>query len=223
MKHVKEAIENGTLPMGRVDEAVKRILLTKRRAGAATPPQPTSEPGAEVTVPNGVVVVLDDSHILPLRAVGARYLVVSPQVEWDTPQGTHIYNGATFGAAVRKVVKDATEVRFNVVPTALQRSKAIQEAGQADILIIGTILPKFYTAQRQLVDELLSLGKPTIIVQLGDASELEAFANAPVLVGANGYSPPAMAAAARVLFGGEKPGGRLTAPIGRLFPAGHAD
>lgn len=222
MQQVKSALDSGTLAMGRVDEAVRRILLTKRRARAANPPAAPEEAPPSEPVPNGVVVVRDEPHMLPLRAVGARYLVVSPEADWKTPQGEEVLVGTTLGAAVRGVVKDAVEVRFNLTPTAPQRANAIREAGQADILIVGTLLPKFYTAQRQLVDELLSLGKPTVIVQLGDASELEAFANSHVLLCANGYSPPALEAAARVLFGEERAGGRLTAPIGRLFPAGHA-
>lgn len=219
---IANAVESGTLPMGRLDEAVRRVLLTKRRAGAATPPPRTREPGDLSDVPNGVVIVRDDTRMLPLRAVGARYLVVSPEAAWTTPDGTQVFNGATLGSAVRRLVPDAVDHRFSLTPSPAQRAQAIREAGQADILIIALLLPKAYTAQRQLVDELLTLGKPTVIVGLGEATGLEPYGKAPVLVAANGYSPPALDAVAKVLFGEEPAGGKLPAPIGRLFPAGHS-
>ena len=76
--------------------------------------------------------------------------------------------------------------------------------------------------QCDLINKLLALGKPTVIVGLGDPSDMAFFPEVGTFVAANSPSPVSMEAAVQIVFGDAKPGGRLPMPIGALYPIGHA-
>jgi beta-N-acetylhexosaminidase len=165
------------------------------------------------------VVVRDAARLLPLDAAKGRVLVVAPGVEVGEPP---LFIGHTLGNAIRALAAPTDEVRIELEPSPAQSEAALRKAAGADVIVFGALLPNVFTTQAELVRKLVETGKPLILVGLGDPGSILPLADLPTLVVAHGFSPPALDAAAAVLYGKQPPGGRLTAPIGRLFPAGHA-
>jgi hypothetical protein len=206
-----EALATGAVSTAQLDEAVLRIRSFPRPRAAIS--------HGKAPEGNGVVVVRDAARLLPLDAAKGRVLVVAPGVEVGEPP---LFIGHTLGNAIRALAAPTDEVRIELEPSPAQSEAALRKAAGADVIVFGALLPNVFTTQAELVRKLVETGKPLILVGLGDPGSILPLADLPTLVVAHGFSPPALDAAAAVLYGKQPPGGRLTAPIGRLFPAGHA-
>ena len=238
MEAVRDAVISGRIPMTRIDESAHRILRAKAKYGLFDNPyadlehfdenfgQPAMVEANKKAARNGVVIVRDRGHLLPLPKNDDRnYLVVSPTptiaragkpAGWDAPLG------ATLGEYVRAVIPDARVEEVNTVLTYDDQERILNAAAKADVIIGHALLARFSPMQFDLIAKLLSLGKPTVIVGLGDPSDMEFFPEVGAFVAANGPSPVSMEAAVQVLFGDAKPGGHLPMPIGALYPIGYA-
>ncbi|MCP4645984.1 MAG: glycoside hydrolase family 3 protein [bacterium] len=238
MESVREAVRDGRIPMARIDESVRRILRAKAKYGLFENPYADLEnfdsnfgqakhvEANKQAARNGVVVVRDRGHLLPLsKEAGKRYLVVSPTpmiaragkpAGWDAPVSP------TLGDFFSAVAPDAEIVTVNTVPTYEDHERVLQAARDADIIVGYSLLARFSSMQFGLINKLLALGKPTVIVGLGDPSDMAFFPEVDTFVSANSPSPVSAEAAVQVLFGDAVPGGRLPMPIGDLYPIGYA-
>lgn len=238
MTAVCKAVNDGRIPMARIDESVRRILRAKAKYGLFENPYADIEnfdknfgqaervEANKKAARNGVVVVRDRGHLLPLpKEEGKRYLVVSPTpviARAGKPPGWDAPLGATLGEFVAPVVPDAEIVEVNTVPTYEDHERILRAASDADIIIGYALLARFSPMQCDLISKLLALGKPTVIVGLGDPSDMAFFPEVGTFVAANSPAPVSAEAAVQVLFGDAKPGGRLPMPIGNLYPIGYA-
>ncbi len=238
MEAVQEAVESGRIPVARIDESVRRILRAKAKYGLFENPYADVEnfdsnfgqakhvEANRKAARNGVVVVRDRGHLLPLpKDDGKRYLVVSPTPViaragkppgWDAPLGT------TLGTFVAAVIPDARIEEVNTVPTYEDQERILEAASDVDIIIGYSLLARFSPMQCDLISKLLSFGKPTVIIGLGDPSDMAFFPEVGAFVSANSPSPVSVEAAVQVVFGDAEPGGRLPMPIGALYPIGYA-
>ena len=238
MQAVRDAVESGQISMDRIDQSVRRILRVKAKYGLFDNPyadlenfdanlgKPEHIEANKRAARNGVVVVRDRSRLLPLaKDGGENVLLVSPTpviaragkpAGWDAPLG------ATLGQFVRNVLPDTKVEEVNTIPTYEDQDRILKAASDADIIIGYSLLSRFSPMQFDLIAKLLSLGKPTVIIGLGDPSDMAFFPEVSTFVAANGPSPVSMEAAVDVIFGDAQPGGRLPMPIGTLYPIGHA-
>ncbi len=210
---ISRAVSAGTLPIAMLDAAVLRVLM-------AAEDKESSETGEDFhpVLHTGVVIVRDSVDALPLKP--GPVLVINPGAEMvDDTQCYFV--GATLGSELRDAGAEIAEVRMALRPTAFQREAALRAAQEASQIVVAVLAPQHYPEQRQLVEALLALGKPMTIVSLGNPDGLEPFADAQVLVAANGYSPIVLRATAKALLGELSATATLPAPIGRRFPAGH--
>ncbi len=238
MEAVQDAVESGRIPMARIDQSARRILRAKAKYGLFEDPytdlenfdkefgKPEHVEANKKAALNGVVVVRDRAGLLPLpKDSGKKFLVVSPTpviARAGKPPGWDAPLGATLGEYVTAVIPDAAVEEVNTVPTFEEQDRILEAAVNADIIIGYALLARFSPTQFDLIAKLLSLGKPTVIVGLGDPSDMAFFPEVGTFVAANGPSPVSMEAAVRVLFGDAEAGGRLPMPIGTLYPIGHA-
>jgi len=238
MEAVRSAVERGRIPMARIDESVRRILCAKAKYGLYADPyadienfesnfgQPAHVEANRRAARNGVVIVRDRGHLLPLpKAAGKRYLVVSPTpviARAGKPPGWDAPLGATLGEFVAAVIPEAKIEEVNTLPTYEDQERILRAARGADIIIGYALLARFSPMQFDLISKLLSLGKPTVIIGLGDPSDMAFFPEVGTFVAANSPAPVSMEAAVHVVFGDAEPGGRLPMPIGALYPIGHA-
>jgi len=237
MEAVRAAVKDGTIPMARIDESARRILRAKAKYGLFENPYADIEnfdrnfgqaariEANKKAALNGVVIVRDRDQLLPLPKEGKRYLVVSPTpviARAGKPEGWDAPLGATLGDFMTTVIPDAVIEQVNTVLTYEDQERILGAAGEADIIVGYSLLARFSPMQCDLISKLLSLGKPTVIVGLGDPSDMEFFPEVGTFVSANGPSPVSAEAAVRVIFGDAKPGGKLPMPIGALYPIGYA-
>lgn len=135
---------------------------------------------------------------------------------WDVPLGE------TLGHFVQQRLPGATVMEVDTVPTFEQQATIVARAKESDVIIAYSFLARFSSMQFGLINRLLALGKPTVVVGLGDPSDMEFFPEVRTFVSANSPAPVSVEAAVKVIFGEAKPGGKLPVPIGNLYPVGHA-
>ena len=238
MEAVRGAVESGRIPMARIDESVRRILRAKAKYGLFENPsadldnfdknfgQPALAEANKKAARNAVVLVRDREGLLPLPKDGdKRYLVVSPTpviARAGKPPGWDAPLGATLGEFVAQVIPEARIEEVNTLPTYEDQERILGAAKDADIIIGYSLLARFSPMQFDLISKLLSLGKPTVIIGLGDPSDMEFFSEVGTFVSANSPAPISMEAAVQVVFGDAEPGGKLPMPIGALYPIGYA-
>ena len=236
MEAVRSAVEEGRIPQARIDESVRRILRAKAKYGLFENPYADLEnfdrnfgradlvEANKKAARNAVVVVRDRDHLLPLsKDSGKHLLVVGPIptiARAGKPEGWDVPLGATLGEFVTALVPDAETMEVDTVPSEEDHDRILTRAKDADIIIAYAMLARFSSMQFGLINKLLALGKPTVIIGIGDPSDMIFFPEVGTFVAANGPSPVSMEAAVQVVFGDAKPGGRLPMPIGALYPIG---
>ena len=134
VKLFKEAVEEGSIPMSRIDDAVRRILLVKKRYGLFERPftDRTLLPHvgsdkhraiATEAVEKSMVILKNQNAILPLKKEGQRIVVAGKGADnigmqcggWTISwQGGHgaITTGTTILEAIRSTVEDANNVLY---------------------------------------------------------------------------------------------------------------
>lgn len=129
LQALETVVADGRVPMARVDDAVRRILAVKVRAGAFERPRPAERPGAlapqfgtpehraiaREAVQKSLVLLKHESEVLPIRP-GARVLVAGRNaddrghqcggftVEW---QGTHGNDRIVGGTSIWEGIRAA--------------------------------------------------------------------------------------------------------------------
>ncbi len=235
---VKAAVQNGKIPESQINESVRRILRTKAKYNLFTSAKPDPAGVYELMARpenveankraalNGIVIVRDDAKLLPLPASGKKICVICPPSVITRAgkggAGESMPIGYTLGRYIRAIAPDAVEVRIDTVPTDAEIRYAKRKAEPADILVVASLLAMQSPAQSRFINDILAMGKPTVIVGLGDPSDLTQFMDAKTFVAANSPVPISCEAAANVLFGKAKPGGTLPMPIAGVYPVGYA-
>ncbi len=237
MEAVRSAVEDGRIPMARIDESVRRILRAKAKYGLFENPYADIEnfdqnfgqakhiAANKKAARNGIVIVRDRGKLLPLPKEGKRYFVVSPTrviARAGKPPGWDAPLGATLGDYITALVPDAQIEEVNTLPTYEDFERILQAAKEADIIIAYALLARFSPMQCDLISKLLSFGKPTVVVGLGDPSDMAFFPEVGTFVAANSPAPVSAEAAVEVIFGDAQPGGSLPMPVGNIYPIGYA-
>ena len=145
---LKGLVGEGTVPVARIDDAVRRILRIKFQMGlfAGTPTDPalTAAVGspahrdvARECVRESLVLLKNDRHLLPLSkhlkhlvVVGAGADDIGMQcggwtVDWQGRRGLVTHGGTTLLAAIRQSVSPETEVTFSPAGGDLKNADAI--------------------------------------------------------------------------------------------------
>lgn len=235
MDGILAAVEQGRISEQRIDESVRRILTAKakyRLFSAAEPDAAAVRKGLvkpewleanRRAAADGIVLVRDDAHLLPLPKQGKKICVICAPSAIVRPGkgGEALPLGHTLGHFIRAAVPDITEVRVDTIPSEAVANYAVSKAEQADIIVCTSLLAMQSPKQVAFIKRILGLGKPVVIVGLGDPSDFSLFTEAPVFLAANSPAPICLEAAAKVLFGEEKPKGRLPMPIDGLYAAGY--
>jgi beta-N-acetylhexosaminidase len=237
MNAVLSAAKEGRIAEKRIDQSVRRILKAKQKYGLFDNPfadldklqqnlgRADNVQANQRAAANGVVLVRDEDHLLPLPKTGKKILVVSPPSviqRAGKPEGWDVPIGTTLGEIVQQIVPDALVTEVNTMPTFDEQDTIVRQAADADIIIGYALLARFASTQYGLINRLLALGKPTVIIGMGDPGDMEFFPEVRAFVAANSPAPICVEAAVNVIFGDVQPGGKLPMPIGNLYPIGYA-
>ncbi len=226
---VQRAVEDGSLPAARVEEAVKRVLMAKARAGLghrAAPDRrafdalmraPLGAPTAQ-RIADAAVTVLKTSDALPVA--GQKTLLLHLSNYRDSESIT-----AAMDALETSLSDDGTAVtahRYDRQPPTSTAAQLAREARQADVVVVALYLrlvsgrgsAGLTRGQPELVDALLRSGKPVVLVTFGNPYAALRFPDADALVVLYDQTLASVGAAARVLRGEQAAPGRLPITVG---------
>ena len=96
----------------------------------------------------------------------------------------------------------------------------LSQAQQASRIVVATYFAQHSKFQAEVVKVLVRTQKPVVVVAMGNPYDLSAFPDVQNYLATYSVRPPAMAAAAKILFGVLAPSGRLPVSIPRLAPRG---
>jgi beta-N-acetylhexosaminidase len=211
---VISAVQDGTIPMSRIDQSVYRILKMKAELGLfhnpyTTPAQVTANVGtpAHLQTMSGVAqrsitLVKNDGHLLPLAANSGKHVLVTG---WGVGTTQTLADDVTAkGLTVQRV--------WTGSPNQATIDTAVAAAKANDVTIVTTDNAWGDTTQQNLVAALLSTGKPVIVTSVGGPYDIAYFPTAPAYVAAYDYQAVSINALTNTLFG-TKPTGRLPVTI----------
>ena len=232
---VLNAVRSGELTEKRIDESVYRVLKLKRDRGLLRDPFVNERSAAsKLGTPrhlavagrvgdHSVTLVKNDAGRLPLSA-GEKVLVTG----YRSVSNTSNAEPAAHLAAALQGEGVATELfETGPAPDAATIAEAASKAEANDVVVVATSNATGSTAQRDLVNALLSTGKPVVLVATRNPYDIAALTQVPTYIASYSWTKPAMEAVGRVLLGEVNPVGKLPVripaaddPATTLYPYG---
>ncbi|MGW7416052.1 glycoside hydrolase family 3 protein [Streptomyces sp. NPDC054863] len=239
---VLAAVKGGELTEARLDESILRILQLKARRGLFDRPYVTHR-GVDRTV--GIrphlsaadriadattTLLVNEGGLLPLsKRRHRRVLVVG--VDPASPSGTTGPPTTVLAATLTGLGFTATALSTGSAPSRAKIDEAVAAARTgADAVLVATRNVTAASAQRTLVKELAATGVPVVALAIQNPYDVAQLVGLGVRAQLAAYSwtDVEMQAAARVLAGKVRPGGRLPVPVQRaddpakvLYPVGY--
>ncbi|MBO8163460.1 MAG: glycoside hydrolase family 3 C-terminal domain-containing protein [Brevibacillus sp.] len=229
-----EAVQSGEIPRERVDEAVQRILTLKVKRGIIKEETP---PPLEQRVKTALKTVGAAAHkaVESEAAAASITLVKNEQVlplELDQAQQVAVV-GTNFLEDLADAVKShhANSIQVKLADGGLTAAQW-QQLDEADVIIIGSYTynvsgrsPDNETMKvyNQIIDK---YEKPVIAVAIRNPYDIMAYPQVDAYLAQYGFRTASFAAAANVLFGQQRPAGKLPVTIpgadgGVLYEYGH--
>jgi beta-N-acetylhexosaminidase len=210
-------VEQGSIPMSRLDDSVRRILLVKARRGildwqpqhldSALQRVGTAEhlAAAQQVARDSVTLVRDEDNLLPLTPERS-ILVIYPR------------GGAGLGQAMLAHAPEAALLQVSERPTWRETIQAVDRARYADLVLVVTSNVLKHPDQGPFV-QTLRMEKPVIAVALDSPYDLLSYPEVSTYLATYGRAPVSMEALVDVLLGVEAPRGRLPVELPGLYPA----
>ncbi|MGE5653243.1 MAG: beta-N-acetylhexosaminidase [Bacillota bacterium] len=228
------AVERGEITEERIDQSVRRLLVAKEKLGLLTNSQvdldaipkvvgsAAHQAKAREVMEHAITLIRNEQGLLPLKlAKTDRVLVITPRAGALTIAEDKLEVASTLGKAVQARHAQVQELSYaHVTVDEETRREAVQRAQNTDLTIIGTVNANLYAGEAALVNELLSLGKPTIVLSLRNPYDLMVFPQASTYLAAYEHRDPSIEAAVACLFGEVTPEGRLPVTIPGLHQFG---
>jgi beta-N-acetylhexosaminidase len=211
-------VDAGTVPLNRLDDAVRRILLLKARRGILDwQPVPMDRIPNEVGTAehleaarqvalDSITLVRDDGRLLPLNPESS-VLVVYP------------LGAAGLGQAIQEHDLDVRLLEVGIRPAEEEIQAVATEAQGAEIVVLGTLHVQRYPQQAELAQALQD-HRALIAVALSSPYDLLSYPHVSTYVAIYGQAPVTMEALAKVLFGLDAPRGRLPVELPGLYAVG---
>lgn len=149
------------------------------------------------------LTLVRDDGTLPLRlGAGARILAIMPEPRDLTPADTSSYVAPGLAAALRARQQNVEEIVTSHSPTHGEVAAARDRAGDADLVVVGTISAAPGSSQAALVEALLATGRPLVSVALRTPWDVLAYPAVGTHICTYSILPDSMAALAGALFEG---------------------
>lgn len=203
----EQAVQNGELPMARVDEAVRRVLACKKKFANAT--ADWAEVGAPehraaaAAIMAGAITRLDGKGALP--PVDEKALFVGCPAYRATFASSAPDDGRTFA----QTLAGRFGAGFLVTPVQpaeadIQRALYVTQPGQT--VVVGTYNAHLNQGQLALVNELCAAGRQVVAVALRNPYDLPLMSKRAWKLAAYEYTPLSFGAVEAVLRGASAPG-----------------
>ncbi|MCL4822384.1 MAG: glycoside hydrolase family 3 C-terminal domain-containing protein [Vicinamibacteria bacterium] len=229
------AVKEGRLPQARLDDAVRRLLETKRLAGLdRTRESDPARVWTDVAHPDDLArmqELADRSLTLVKDDAGALPLAPGPGLVHVTLAGDPLYErlDASFESEVRRRAPETTSFTVEPRTGAEDRARVLAAAREARVVVVSAFarvrafkgsaaLPEDLSA---FLQELCASGRPVVVVSYASPYLLLQAPAAPTYVAAYGHSGFAIRAVGKALFGEIPFRGRLPVTLPGLFARGH--
>jgi beta-N-acetylhexosaminidase len=217
------AVEQGEIPVERLDASLLRVLRVKHRYNlvAALPAAdlsmlnaPLNQVVADEIAATAITRLKDDARLVPLPAGTKRLLLVSPSTLPPAPTG----QGTLFAQELRQRGFEVTELVFDLNDNASRKAaytQAVQVAAQHDVVIYGEweflmrLVNQGDRWQERLLTALQGTGRPLVLVSWYDPGAVLKLPPLPTILLAYGGTPAQVRGVARVLSGELEAQGRL--------------
>ncbi len=215
---VLRLVQDGSVPMSKLDDAVRRILFVKAKRGLLDwqpvdidrIPQEAGTPehlaAARQLAQDSITVLRNDDQLLPLGPESSLMVVYPP-------------GAADLAQAVQGYCPEVHAQQVSITPSSIEIEEVLTQAHNAEVVVLGTLNVQRYPEQAQLV-EALGATKSLIAVALGSPYDLLSYPQVSTYVVTYGLAPASMEAVAKVLFGLEAPRGRLPVELPGLHAVG---
>ncbi|MEU7280997.1 glycoside hydrolase family 3 protein [Streptomyces sp. NPDC045431] len=236
---VLKAVQSGEISEARIDESILRILRLKAKLDLFREPYVTHE-GVDRTVGSPLhlatadriaerttTLLLNEGGLLPLdRRERPHLLVVG--ADPASPSGTTGPPTATLAAALTELGFTASVLSTGTAPSTAKIDEAVAAAAGKDAVVVGTYNVSATSSQRTLVSRLAATGVPVVTVALRNPYDIARLSGQRATLAAYSWTDVELRAAARVIAGRARPGGRLPVPVQRaddpaqvLYPMGY--
>ncbi len=231
---IEEAVQRGEITEERIDESVMRLLTHKINHGLMRRADVNinrisrlvntrqNQMIADQIARESITVVRNNRDILPIRP--DRYPNITVIAIANSQSGTV---GSGFRTALNQYHPSISFHLYDDRTSREELDQAVASARSADLVIIGSFLPlttgqpiTFKRAQRQFVDRLTALNKPTAVVSFSSPYVISEVPDADVHALAWTSLGSHSEAAAAALFGATEVNGRLPITIPGLYERG---
>ncbi len=207
------SVKSGDIPMSRLDEAVSRVLLAKKRFGLPNPlpPEDADDPGSRDIAANlhvwSISVIEDTSGLIPLASEAPVLLIHSTGA---TGAGSGDPPSSPLAGALRS--RGTRHIREVLSHTEGELKKALSEpSGRRTTLVLSKNASsdaRRAKATSELGRALLDRGENVVVVATGNPEDLSLIPGAGAYICTYGDRPAAMEALAEILCGRRKASGK---------------
>lgn len=228
---VYAAVASGELPEETVRQAVERVLRLKSRRLSwegqedGTPPIEVGSEERQRLAQRGyersITLVRDERRLLPLQlASHQRILVLYPARESLTGVEDNRFPEGFMATIIRQRHPNTGALPLSLRPDAEERERVARQSATADLTVIATMNANLFPEQAELVQRMLQAGCEVIGVAVRNPYDLLTFPALSTYLATYEYTPGALEAAARALFGEITPVGRLPVTLPGLYARG---
>jgi len=217
------AIQNGSIPLERIDQAVRNILTVKHQHGLGSfplklEPAPDWSANADLSYRIGrqaVSLYKDQTGLVPLPDSVRNVLVVGPVDNWGLYP---LFRTAFNQKAITYNIMTYSGYWYGAIPETIYLQTVPARAPNYDLVIVFTWdshLNQFKyndTFQAQLVNTLLNAGYPPLVIALKSPTDILDFPNVPAYLATMGTTRGQVHALLDVLLGDTKPIGEIPLP-----------
>ncbi|MGP4081485.1 glycoside hydrolase family 3 protein [Pseudalkalibacillus sp. R45] len=215
-----DAVNSGEISKKRLNQSVFRILELKFKRGLFHEPNVPEDAIEDIGLEENLaladqmteesVTLVKNDDVLPLDS--DRELFVT---------GPSIGNTGLLADQLTEKGYSAEAYATNTSPTAAQISNSVEQASDAETVIVTAYSANLNDAQQQLVNELMETGKEVVVASMRNPYDIMAFPDVDANVLTYGYRDISVKALAKVITGEVNPTGKLPVTIPDLYEYGH--
>jgi beta-N-acetylhexosaminidase len=215
------AVEDGEISMDRVNESVFRILQAKMDKGyfdnPYTDPSAIDNIGtddhlktAQEIADKSITLVKNDNDVLPLEK-NENVFITGPSLGNPSAMADQLTNQGI----------DASSFSTATSPTASEISEAVEQAADADKVIVTTYTANTNPAQQDLVQAMINTETPVIAAAMRNPYDIMVFPEVDAYLNAYSYLDVSVSSMSKALAGEINPFGKLPVTIPDFYELGH--
>lgn len=230
----EKAVNDGRIPIEKIDNAVRRILKAKMEYGLFRSKPVDIENLSSVIntkeyrmisaeiARSSITILKNDNEIVPIQS--SRFPKITLITIADDRTGT---TGSSFAMAIRKYHPNVTFHNYDLRSSEADINRMIASARSSDLIILGSFIYvqtsnriEFTNAQKRFINQITSFRKPVVLTSFGNPYVVEEVKSANVHLLAWAAFQEQVDAAADALFGASDVNGTLPVTIPGLYKRG---